>query len=162
MGRVLDDLRKRRLLDDLLVIITSDHGMEFDENGLGFFGHGTSYSEYQMHTPLLIRWPGRTPEVIERRTSHNDLAPTLLTRLFGCTNPPSDYSSGQDLYTGSPWPWLVAASYSEFALLEPDRVTIVYPASYEIRDRNYRLIPHPTPPRDALLEAQKEMGRFYR
>jgi len=162
VGRVLDDLRKRRLLDDLLVIITSDHGMEFDENGLGFFGHGTSYSEYQMHTPLLIRWPGRTPEVIERRTSHNDLAPTLLTRLFGCTNPPSDYSSGQDLYTGSPWPWLVAASYSEFALLEPDRVTIVYPASYEIRDRNYRLIPHPTPPRDALLEAQKEMGRFYR
>jgi hypothetical protein len=100
--------------------------------------------------------------VIERRTSHNDLAPTLLTRLFGCTNPPSDYSSGHDLYTDAPWPWLVAASYSEFALLEPDRVTIVYPASYEIRDRDYRLIPHPSPPRDALLEAQKEMGRFYR
>ena len=162
VGRVLDDLRRRGLLDSLLVIITSDHGMEFDENGLGFYGHGTSYSRYQMQIPLVIRWPGRAPELIERRTSHNDLAPTLLTRLFGCTNPPSDYSSGHDLYTDAPWPWLVAASYSEFALLEPDRVTIVYPASYEIRDRDYRLIPHPTPPRDALLEAQKEMGRFYR
>ena len=162
VGQVLDDLRRRGLLDSLLVIVTSDHGMEFDENGLGFYGHGTSYSRYQMHTPLLIRWPGRPPEVIGRRTSHNDLAPTLLTQLFGCTNPPSDYSSGHDLYTDAPWPWLVAASYSEFALLEPDRVTIVYPASYEIRDRDSRLIPHPTPPRDALLEAQKEMGRFYR
>ena len=162
VGQVLDDLRRRGLLDSLLVIITSDHGMEFDENGLGFYGHGTSYSRYQMHTPLLVRWPGRAPEVIERRTSHNDLAPTLLTRLFGCTNPPSDYSSGHDLYTDAPWPWLVAASYSEFALLEPDRVTIVYPASYEIRDRDYRLNPHPSPPREALLEAQKEMGRFYR
>jgi hypothetical protein len=162
VGQVLDDLRKRKLLDDLVVVITSDHGMEFDENGLGFYGHGTSYSRYQMHSPLLLRWPGRAPEVIERRTSHNDLAPTLLSRIFGCTNPPSDYSSGHDLYTDAPWPWLVAASYSEFALLEPDRVTIVYPASYEIRDREYRLIPHPIPPRDALLEAQKEMGRFYR
>ena len=53
VGQVLDDLRRRELLDSLLVIITSDHGMEFDENGLGFYGHGTSYSRYQMHTPLL-------------------------------------------------------------------------------------------------------------
>jgi hypothetical protein len=38
----------------------------------------------------------------------------------------------------------------------------VYPAYYEIRGRDYRLIPRATPPRDALLSAQKEMGRFYR
>jgi uncharacterized protein len=162
VGQVLDDLRRRKLLDDLVVLITSDHGMEFDETGQGFTGHGTSYSRYQMHTPLVLRWPGRPAALIERRTSHNDVAPTMISGLFGCTNPPSDYSSGHDLYTDAPWSWLVAASYNEFALLEPDRVTIVYPASYEIRDRDYRLIPHPTPPRDALLSAQKEMGRFYR
>lgn len=162
VGQVLDDLRRRRLLDDLIVLITSDHGMEFDENGLGFSGHGTSYSDYQMHSPLVLRWPGRPAGLVERRTSHNDVAPTFLSGLFGCTNPPSDYSSGHDLYTDAPWSWLVAASYTEFALLEPDRVTIVYPAYYEIRGRDYHLIPHATPPRDALLSAQKEMGRFYR
>ena len=162
VGQVLDDLRRRKLLDDLVVLITSDHGMEFDENGLGFSGHGTSYSDYQMHTPLVLRWPGRPVGLIERRTSHNDVAPTFLSGLFGCTNPPSDYSSGHDLYTDAPWSWLVAASYTEFALLEPDRVTIVYPAYYEIRGRDYHLIPRATPPRDALLSAQKEMGRFYR
>jgi membrane-anchored protein YejM (alkaline phosphatase superfamily) len=162
VGQVLDDLRRRKLLDDLVVLITSDHGLEFDENGLGFSGHGTSYSDYQMHTPLVLRWPGRPTGLIERRTSHNDLAPTLVSGLFGCTNPPSDYSSGHDLYTDAPWSWLVAASYTEFALLEPDRVTIVYPAYYEIRGRDYRLIPRATPSRDALLSAQKEMGRFYR
>lgn len=162
VGQVLDDLRRRKLLDDLVVLITSDHGLEFDENGLGFSGHGTSYSDYQMHTPLVLRWPGRPTGLIERRTSHNDLAPTLVSGLFGCTNPPSDYSSGHDLYTDAPWSWLVAASYTEFALLEPDRVTIVYPAYYEIRGRDYRLIPRATPSREALLSAQKEMGRFYR
>jgi hypothetical protein len=38
----------------------------------------------------------------------------------------------------------------------------VYPAYYEIRGRDYRLIPRATPSRDVLLSAQKEMGRFYR
>jgi hypothetical protein len=38
----------------------------------------------------------------------------------------------------------------------------VYSASYEIRDRDYRLVPHLTLPREDLRAAQKEMSRFYR
>ena len=61
VGRVLDDLERRKLLESTVVLVTSDHGMEFDENGQGFTGHGTAYSDYQMHTPLVLRWPGRPP-----------------------------------------------------------------------------------------------------
>jgi membrane-anchored protein YejM (alkaline phosphatase superfamily) len=159
---VLDDLERRKLADRTVVIITSDHGVEFNENGLGFTGHSTAYSELQLHTPLLIRWPGRPPGRILRRTSHFDMAPTLLTGVFGCTNPPSDYASGHDLFANRAWDWLIAASYSNFALVEPDQVTIVSPTSYEIRDRSYRLIPNPTLPRDHLRAAMQEMRRFYR
>ena len=159
---VLDDLERRKLADRTVVIITSDHGVEFNENGLGFTGHSTAYSELQLHTPLLIRWPGRPPGRILRRTSHFDVAPTLLTGVFGCTNPPSDYASGQNLFADHEWDWLIAASYSNFALVEPDQVTIVSSTSYEIRDRNYRLIPDPTLPRDRLRAAMHEMRRFYR
>jgi len=159
---VLDDLERRKLADRTVVVITSDHGVEFNENGLGFTGHSTAYSELQLHTPLLIRWPGRSPGRISHRTSHFDLAPTLLTGVFGCTNPPSDYASGQNLFADHQWDWLIAASYSNFALVEPDQVTIVSPTSYEIRDRNYRLIPNPTLPRDHLRAAMHEMRRFYR
>ena len=60
------------------------------------------------------------------------------------------------------WDWLIAASYRNFALVEPDQVTIVSPTSYEIRDRSYRLIPNPTLPRDHLRAAMQEMRRFYR
>jgi uncharacterized protein len=162
VGRVLDDLGRRQLLDRTVIVVTSDHGMEFDENGLGFTGHGTAFSELQMHTPLLIRWPGRPPERIARRTSHNDVAPTLVTGVFGCTNPPADYASGHSLFSGEQWEWLIAASYADYALIEPERVTIVYPAGYEIRDRDYRLIEHPTLPRDSLRAALREMSRFYR
>jgi membrane-anchored protein YejM (alkaline phosphatase superfamily) len=159
---VLDDLERRKLADRTVVIITSDHGVEFNENGLGFTGHSTAYSELQLHTPLLIRWPGRAPARVAHRTSHFDMAPTLLTGVFGCTNPPSDYASGHDLFANRAWDWLIAASYSNFALVEPDQVTIVSPTSYEIRDRSYRLVPNPTLPRDHLRAAMQEMRRFYR
>jgi membrane-anchored protein YejM (alkaline phosphatase superfamily) len=162
IGRVLDDLERRRLLDSTVIIVTSDHGMEFNENGLGFTGHGTSYSDVQVHTPLVVRWPGRPPERISRRTSHNDVAPTLLAELFGCVNPPSDYASGHSLFSDKEWNWLISASYADFALIEPDRVTVVFPSGYEIRDRSYRLVPNPTLPRDSLRAAMHEMGRFYR
>ena len=163
VGRVIDDLARRHLLDRTVVVVTSDHGMEFDENGLGFTGHGTSFSRYQMHVPLVVRWPGRPPGRVTRRTSHYDVAPTLVGPLFGCANPASDYSSGRDLYSDISWEWLSATGYaSGFAVIEPDRVTIVYPASYEVRDRSYRLVPEPALPRARLADALREMSRFYR
>src|SRR5262249_7287518 len=110
-----------------------------------------------------IRWPSRAPERIARRTSHNDLAPTLLAELFGCANPPSDFASGHDLFAGPEWSWLVASSYTgDFALIEPERVTIVSAAGYELRDSRYRLMSDPRFPRDELRAALQEMSRFYR
>jgi membrane-anchored protein YejM (alkaline phosphatase superfamily) len=162
IGQVIDDLKRRTLLDSTLVIVTSDHGMEFDESGLGFKGHGTAFSEYQLHTPLLVRWPGKTPGHVVRRTSHFDVVPTLLTELFGCTNPPSDYASGHSLFSDAPWDWLIAHSHNDFALIEPNQITIVYPSGYEIRDRNYRLVPNPQLSRDHLRAAMQEVRRFYR
>ena len=161
VGDVLDDLERRKLLQSTIIIVTSDHGMEFNENGLGFTGHGTAFSDIQLHTPLLVHWPGRPPGRVLRRTSHNDLAPTLVSELFRCTNPPSDYASGHSLFSDAQWDWLIAASYTDFALLQPDQVTIVYPAGYEVRDREYRLIPRPAFPQDALRAALREMRRFY-
>jgi len=160
-GKVLDDLEQRGLQDDTIVIITSDHGQEFDENGLGFHGHGSSYSGYQLHTPFVVRWPGREPAVVTRRTSHNDVAPTLLTEVLGCANPPSDYSSGGDLFTGPEWDWLVAASYTGFAVVEPRQVTISSGVYFETREAlHYRLVPDASLDRDVLLRAIRETSRF--
>jgi len=162
IGRVLDDLRRRKLLDHTVVIVTSDHGTEFNESGLGFWGHATAFSELQLHTPLLVYWPGRAKGRVTRRTSHNDIAPTLVSGVFGCTNPPTDYSSGHDLYSTAQWDWLIAASHNDYALVEPDRVTILYPGGFEIRDQSYHLVSSPRLSRDALRAAMQEMSRFYR
>ena len=54
-----------------------------------------------------------------------------------------------------------AVSHNDYALVEPDRVTIVYPGGNEIRDRSYRLVLNPKLSRDNLRAAMQEMGRFY-
>jgi membrane-anchored protein YejM (alkaline phosphatase superfamily) len=130
VGRVLDDLKRRELLDRTVVIVTSDHGMEFNENGLGFMGQATAFSEFQLHIPLLIHWPSRPKGRVTRRTSHNDLAPTLVSGVFGCTNPPSDYSSGHSLFSDTQWDWLIAVSHNDYALVEPDRETMEFPGEF--------------------------------
>jgi membrane-anchored protein YejM (alkaline phosphatase superfamily) len=162
IGRVLDDLERRQLIERTLIVVTSDHGMEFGEPGLGFDGHGSGFTRFQLQTPFLLHWPGRPGGRVERRTSHFDAAPTLVGGLFGCTNPPSDYASGHDLYTDAQWDWLIATDYTDYALVERDRVTVVLQSSYEVRDGNYRLVPRPSIPREAMKAALYEMTRFYR
>ncbi len=84
----------------------------------------------------------------------------LRYQLFGCSNPPADYASGQSLFSDGQWEWLITLSHN-FALLEPDQVTIVYPSGNEVRDQSYRLVQHPRLSRDKLRAAMQEMSRFF-
>jgi arylsulfatase A-like enzyme len=55
LGRLFDELERRGLLDNTLVIVTSDHGEEFSEHGM--FWHGQSVYLPSVHVPLIIRLP---------------------------------------------------------------------------------------------------------
>ena len=163
VGQVLADLDRRGLRDNTVVLISSDHGEEFNEHGDGVTGHGSGYSHYQLQVPMLLAWPGMEPQVVTRRTSHYDVAPTLMRRLLGCSNPPSDYSSGQDLFDGPQWDWLVAGSYYNYAVLEPQQTTVTFPnGTYEVRDNNYRLLEQPQFNGDVLEAVMQENTRFHK
>lgn len=74
LGRMIAELEKRGLLEDTLVVVTSDHGMPFP-HVKGFAYHDSN------HVPLLVRWPGgvKAPgRVVEDFVDFTDLAPTLL------------------------------------------------------------------------------------
>jgi membrane-anchored protein YejM (alkaline phosphatase superfamily) len=163
VGQVLADLDERGLMDNTVVIISADHGEEFDENGDGVKGHGSGYSRYQLGVPMLVSWPGIEPQRISKRTSHYDIAPTLMRRLLGCSNDYSDYSSGQDLFTGQGWDWLVAGSYYNYAVLEPGQITVTFPnGTYEVRDDNYQLLDKPQFNGDVLEAVMRENTRFHK
>ena len=163
ISQVLDDLKQRGLDQDTVVVISSDHGEEFDESGAGLTDHGSGYTRYQLQVPLVISIPGRAPAVFDHRSSHYDLVPTLMEEVLGCTSPSSDYASGTNLFDQRNWDWLLAGSYYNYAVLEPDQVTITYPnGRFEVRDWNYRIAEKPVISGTLLESVAKENSRFYR
>jgi membrane-anchored protein YejM (alkaline phosphatase superfamily) len=161
---VLDDLEQRRLLDSTVVMFTSDHGQEFNDSGQGFTGHGSAYNPYQLHVPFLLRWPGESPTVYTHRTSHNDWVVTVLEKLLGCKNPPSDYTSnGTNLFAQESWPWLIVGSYHNFAVVSPSHIIISHlNGMLEVRDSAYRLIDSPQLDTEMITQVLHETSRFYR
>ena len=74
------NLEDQELLNDTVVVITSDHGEEFGDHG-GLIHSATLYEE-MLRVPLLIRLPkGGSQQVIREAVSQADLTPTLLDLL---------------------------------------------------------------------------------
>ena len=93
VGRLLDFLRSRNLLDDTLVVLVADHGESLGEHGVSFRHVGLH--DTTTHVPMMIRWPGRerTGRPIHGLVQTIDLFPTLLGALE-LPIPPED---GEDL-----------------------------------------------------------------
>ncbi|MFH1738928.1 MAG: sulfatase/phosphatase domain-containing protein, partial [bacterium] len=106
VGRILSLLETLNLLDNTVILFTSDNGFFLGEKGLA--GKWLMYEE-SIRTPLLI-WDPRLPEDLrgKRRpemTLNVDIAPTLLA-LAGVDVPLS--MQGRDLVpltTGKSIPW---------------------------------------------------------
>jgi choline-sulfatase len=56
LAQLRTKLAELDLLEDTLIVITSDHGEEFFDHGSA--GHGHSMYEELLHVPLLVRLPG--------------------------------------------------------------------------------------------------------
>ena len=161
-GQVLEGLKNRGLLDKTLVIVTGDHGEEFNDTGLNYWGHTSNFTRFQTQVPLLVRWPGKAPRTFTHWSSHVDLAPTLLREVFGCRNPEADYSTGRQLTEGAPRGHLVISAYNRFSLVEPGRITVYYFAGLvEHYDPDARELPDSSPSPSALRDTMESVSRFY-
>lgn len=163
VGRSLDALGRSGHAGNTIVLLISDHGFEFDDLGLGYYGHASNYSEFQLRTPFMIRWPGRAPRAYAHRTSNFDIPTTLLQELFGCRNAPEDYGMGRNLFAGESWDWIIAGSYHSWALVEPDRVTVSMPGGLaQVVGPDYRSAGRTGFDAGRIEQAIAAMRRFYR
>lgn len=163
IGNVIANLKAKNLLKNTVVIITGDHGEEFNDNHLNFWEHASNYTKYQVQTPLLIYWPGKQAKMITERTSHFDLAPTILRNVLGYKGDSSAYAIGSDLlnnYHSSPY--LVVGSYNSMGIVEADRITMLLPdGDYSIYDHTYRVMPHEKLHGALLQAALHDMIKYY-
>jgi len=80
LGELVDELERRGVLEQTLVIVTADHGEELGEHAL--FDHGESLYRAEIRVPLVIVPPaGRDrsprPAVVDAPVSLRDLAATV-------------------------------------------------------------------------------------
>ncbi len=162
VGQVLDRLEADGLLEDSVVIITGDHGQEFNENGLNFWGHNGNFSRWQAQVPFIIRGPGLPAGSFEHRTSHMDVMATLMSRYLGCSNPPEDHSVGRDLFEPGGRDVLVMSGYGDFAIVLPDHAISVRRHDTSVVDERWRLMPDRDADPAAIGAALEINSRFFR
>src|SRR4030095_9960077 len=85
LGALLDRLTNAGLLDRTVVVVTADHGEEFQEHGR--LTHGSHLYEETVRVPLVLRGPGVAPGRREELAQGIDVFPTLA-RLLGVPPPP--------------------------------------------------------------------------
>jgi arylsulfatase A-like enzyme len=89
LGELVEDLERRGLYDDLLIVLTSDHGEEFlDHDG---WWHGLTLYDEQIGVPLLVKWPEGergAPGRWKGQVRSIDIVPTLLSAV-GAPVPPA-------------------------------------------------------------------------
>lgn len=117
IGRVLDELEKRGLMENTIVIVTGDHGEEFMEKGS--WGHNSSFVDEQIRTPMVAWFPGTDHQEIDGLTSHVDIATTLLQRL-GASGEAANYSSGRNLLDRTPRDFIVSSDWHSIAYISDD------------------------------------------
>ncbi|MGH7713754.1 MAG: sulfatase-like hydrolase/transferase, partial [Gemmatimonadaceae bacterium] len=85
LGRLLAALRQRGVLDNTLVIVTSDHGEEFGSHGNHLIMHERSLYATVLRIPLVMVLPGRVPSGVRRPevVSLRDIPITVMDVLGG-------------------------------------------------------------------------------
>jgi arylsulfatase A-like enzyme len=128
VGRIVEALREEGVLDETVILFTSDNGFFYGEHGLSL-ERRMPYEE-GVRTPLIVRYPGvaKAGSRVERLVSSVDFAPTIL-ELAG--TPIGDHVQGRsfvplllgdergaresifvEFYTyENPFPWLLDMDY---------------------------------------------------
>lgn len=115
IGLLFDELDRRGVLENTLVIVTADHGEHLGEHRI--YGHGQSLYRAEIHVPLLIVHPAKAPagRVVEAPVGLRDLAATVVD-LVGITD--SALFPGRSLATT----WRTAGGPADPVLSELIRV----------------------------------------
>ena len=124
IGEGLRALKEHNLLRNTVIVVTGDHGQEFNENHKNYWGHWANYSRPQTGVPMVYYYPGCSPRRYRHRTTHYDISATLLRQVLGVRNPTSDFSMGYELQDSVPRNWHVVGNDLFYAFILNDGTII--------------------------------------
>lgn len=162
IGELLRTLGESPLASNTVVLITGDHGEEFNDLRRNYWGHNGNFSDYQLRTPFVLHWPGRTARRVDAATSHEDFVPTVMRHALGCTGDSADYSTGLDLFGELPRKRpLLVESWSQRGIRDGALIYLFDNfGSATVVDRNYRPVEDAEVSADAVRESWEMLTRF--
>jgi arylsulfatase A-like enzyme len=151
VGRILAALEDMGLLEETLVVFTTDHGEYMGEHGL--LGKNNLY-ETAYRIPLLMRWPAGIPSglSVERLFSTVDFQPTVLG-LMGIEPSGREVGrNGADLVRGEDLAWTDEVHIHHSSLERAGIFTPQYELAY-VKDDQAILF-------DRIVDPQQVTNRF--
>ncbi|MHC4324100.1 MAG: sulfatase family protein [Planctomycetota bacterium] len=147
IGRLLDELERRRLTKDTLVVLTSDHGEGMAHHQMV---RKSSLYDEASRVPLLFSWPGHISENktdTEHLTSGMDIMPTLCD--FAGIKPPENMRgrSLRSIIEGA------SATGSDFVVTEVSSNT-----GRMVRTKDYKYITYRNDPVEQLFDMKNDPG----
>jgi arylsulfatase A-like enzyme len=126
LGKLFEDLKRREIYDQSLIIVTSDHGELFGEHNL--YGHNTILYEGAIRIPLMIKLPlSFKTGIINSRINLTDVFATIL-ELCGLPIPHGIHSKP---FGGT------NSTVSEFYGVKEGVHRIIYSDRYKLLSYNY-------------------------
>ena len=163
VAMVLQEIESKGLLDNSIIIICGDHGQEFNDNNMNFWGHNGNFSDIQIGTNFLWYSPDCQPQTINYKTSHYDLCPTLLKQYLGLESDCEDFGCGKMLSDSTYRDWLLVGSRENFAFIHKNHIYEKRPSGYFFAtDEHLNELPHDSIDYGILNEQIKKIGSFYK
>lgn len=128
IGDIIQTLKDKNIYDNTIIVFTSDHGINFGENGVA--GKVCLY-EPSVTAPLIIKAPSVTPNSkIASRVYLQDVVPTLFDLVDLEMKEPTDFESLAPLltHTGNARTSIYLAMFDDQrGIISKDKKLIVYP-----------------------------------
>ena len=144
-GASIDALAQRGVADSTIVVLTADHGEEFQEHGR--LKHRVHLYDELLHVPLVIAGPGVRPGRVAEQAQGIDLFPTLAG-LLGAA-PPRGLPGRDLLAAGADAPAISETLYG----LMPDGATTPI---VSLRTAEWKLIHAPALGRYELYDLRRD------
>ncbi len=144
---------------DTMIVITGISGKVFTSNS---DEARRNLSPENVKVPLIIHWPFEKSGLVQYRTSHHGIAPTLLTQVLACTNPSTDYSAGRSLTKPDEQAWFYVGNKRIFAIYQNDEITVIdRHGKYRIYDSQYQNRLNKKVSAPELIQVLREGRRLY-
>lgn len=163
VNRVLISLEKKKLLDDTYVVITGDHGEEFNETKQNSWGHFGAFNRYQTQVPLIFYHPGKEKKkTYSHLTTHHDINATLMDEVFHCPSSASSYCHGENLFSTKKNPRAILGNYMKSVILDDEHIIEIGDfGGISIKDLEGRITQRNLDP-SMIRWYTDEVGRFLR